>query len=83
MNELKSNNSKLVVEFRESKDDKFAFRCRPNEKLVIGSCEYCMKKNIMRAICICKNVKYCDHYCLDRDKRFHVDKCAAAADSEL
>lgn len=61
----------------------FAFKFVSNEKLVIGVCEYCNKKNIMRAICKCKNVRYCDEDCLERDKRFHVEKCSAMADGEL
>ena len=48
---------------------------------MIGVCEYCNKKNIMRAICKCKNVKYCDDDCQEKDKRFHVDKCSAMADT--
>jgi len=83
MNQLKQNNSNIVIEFREHEDDIFAFKCNANEKLVIGVCEYCNKKNIMRAICKCKNVKYCDDDCLERDKRFHIDKCSAMADNEL
>ena len=37
----------------------------------------------MRAICICKNVKYCDEDCMNKDKKFHVDKCSAMADKDL
>jgi ubiquitin carboxyl-terminal hydrolase 4/11/15 len=37
----------------------------------------------MRSICECKNVKYCNDDCLEKDKRFHIDKCAAQADGEL
>lgn len=83
MSMLNNNDSYIIVEFRESKNDSFAFRYNKNEKLVIGVCEYCNKKNIMRSICKCKNVKYCDDSCLEKDKRFHVDKCSATADQEL
>ena len=75
-----NNNSHIVIEFREGQDDTFAFKFNKNEKLVIGVCEYCNKKNIMRAICKCKNVKYCDDDCQEKDKRFHIDKCSAMAD---
>lgn len=37
----------------------------------------------MRAICKCKTVKYCDEDCLEKDKRFHIDKCPFMADDEL
>ena len=83
MNMLNNNNTNIVVEFRESKTGKFAFKYNKNEKLVIGVCEYCNKKNIMRSICVCKNVKYCDDDCLEKDKKFHIDKCSATADKEL
>lgn len=85
INQLKqtSSNQTIVIEFRENSADKFAFKCLVNQVLVIGVCEYCNKKNIMNAICKCKNVKYCNEACLDNDKRFHVDKCSAMADGEL
>jgi ubiquitin carboxyl-terminal hydrolase 4/11/15 len=37
----------------------------------------------MRSTCKCKNVKYCDDECLEKDKRFHIDKCSAMADGVL
>ena len=37
----------------------------------------------MRAICKCKNVKYCDEDCLRKDLRFHKPNCSAEADAEL
>ena len=40
-------------------------------------------KNILKAICKCKKVAYCNDSCLDRDLRFHSDKCSANADAEL
>ena len=83
MNQVRQHNSIMIVEYREHKDDIFAFKYKSNEQLVVGVCEYCNKKNIMRAICKCKNVKYCDEECLEKDKKFHVDKCSASADSEL
>ena len=50
---------------------------------MIGNCEYCNQRNILRSICKCKNVKYCDDQCLEKDKQFHIDKCSAQADNEL
>lgn len=67
----------IVVEFRESKELEFAFKFRKGEKQVIGNCEYCNQRNILRSICKCKNVKYCDDQCLEKDKQFHIDKCSA------
>lgn len=84
MNQLNtSQNPNIVIEFRESDTSPFAFKYKKGEKLTIGSCEYCNKTNIMRSTCKCKNVKYCDDECLEKDKRFHVDKCSAMADGVL
>ena len=48
----------------DQKERMFAFKCNVNEKLTIGVCEYCSSKNVLRTICKCKNVKYCND---DRD----------------
>ena len=73
----------LVIEFREKADQQFAFKFNKSEKLLIGVCEWCNSKNILRSICKCKNVKYCNDDCMEKDKRFHIDKCSANADGEL
>ena len=73
----------IVVEYRENKSQQFAFKFKKGEKLVIGVCEWCTSRNILRAICKCKNVKYCNESCMEKDKRFHIDKCSAQADNEL
>lgn len=73
----------VIVEFRESPQHQFAFVFNKNQKLQIGVCEWCNSRNILRAICACKNVKYCNEDCMEKDKRFHIDKCSAQADGEL
>jgi len=73
----------IVVEFRETPESSFAFKFRKHEILVIGSCEWCNSKNILRTVCKCKNVKYCNPECMEKDKNFHRDKCSAQADGEL
>ena len=84
MNQLKqSNKNTIVVEFRESNKESFAFKCNIAEKLIVGTCEYCSRKNIMRAICKCKKVSYCDDECMEKDLRWHAPKCSANADGEL
>ena len=55
-----NDHSRIVVEYRPTPNSEFSFKFNKTEKLVIGTCEYCNKKNIMRAICKCKVVKYCD-----------------------
>ena len=77
------DNTKIMVEFRPKQTDQFAFKFIKNETLVIGNCEYCNKKNIMKAICKCKVVKYCDEVCMKKDENFHLDKCSAQADGQL
>ena len=37
----------------------------------------------MKSQCKCKKVAYCNDTCLEKDLRFHEDKCAANADAEL
>lgn len=66
-----------MVEYREGKDLPFAFRFKKGEKLVIGECEWCRTRNILRAVCKCKNVKYCNDNCMEKDRKFHIDKCSA------
>ena len=73
----------IVTEFREASNKPFAFKFKRGEKLVIGVCEWCNSKNILRTICKCKVVKYCNEDCMEKDKRFHSDKCTANADGEL
>jgi len=73
----------FVVEYRESANLPFAFKFNKNEKFQVGSCEWCNSKSILKTICKCKNVKYCDDICMKKDKSFHVDKCSANADGEL
>jgi ubiquitin carboxyl-terminal hydrolase 4/11/15 len=34
-------------------------------------------------VCACKNVKYCNEDCAEKDKRFHLEKCSAQVDGVL
>ena len=61
----------------------FGFKYVKNQKYFFGGCEWCNNKNILRVICKCKTVRYCNQECLEKDKRFHEDKCSANKDSEL
>lgn len=62
--------SVLVVEFRANPKDKFAFRYK-KETLVIGKCEWDGKRNVLRAICKCGVVRYCNMACLKKDIPYH------------
>ena len=84
LNQLTLNQkSNLVIEFRPSPSHSFAFKFEKNQVLTIGICEWCNSKNILRTVCKCKNVKYCNDECMEKDLRFHQDKCSANADQEL
>jgi len=78
-----SNAQQIVVEYRDSGSDSFAFKCNKGETLQIGVCEWCNQRNILRYICKCKVIKYCNESCMEKDKNFHVPKCPANADGEL
>jgi len=78
-----SKGSSIVVEFRPSKDDQFAFTFKNGEELKIGVCEWCNNKNILKSICKCKKVAYCNDNCLEKDLRFHEDKCMANEDFDI
>ena len=78
-----NQNCGVVIEFRESKDKPFSFKYKKGETYIIGECEFCSNRNILKVVCKCKNVKYCNDLCLERDKPYHLPKCSAMADSEL
>jgi ubiquitin carboxyl-terminal hydrolase 4/11/15 len=60
-------NEYILVEIASS----FAYRFEKQERVVIGSCEWCNQKNVLQYICKCKRVRYCDEACMEKDKRFH------------
>ena len=73
----------ILVEYRESQDDVFAFRYIRGQKLIVGKCEWCNSRNILKTVCKCKQVKYCNDDCLEKDKKFHEPKCTALLDYDL
>lgn len=84
LNQLTLNNkSSLIIEYRPTSEGSFAFKFEKGQNLTIGICEWCNSKNILRTVCKCKNVKYCNDECMEKDLRFHQDKCSANADQEL
>jgi ubiquitin carboxyl-terminal hydrolase 4/11 len=38
---------------------------------------------MLKTICKCKVVKYCDDSCLEKDKRFHLPSCSAQYDDDM
>jgi hypothetical protein len=84
LNELNfPGKSSICVEFRPDKQQRFAFKYDGSTELKIGICEWCNNKNILKSQCKCKRVAYCNNNCLEKDLRFHADKCVANADAEL
>ena len=61
----------------------FNLRYVKEERHQFGQCEWCNEKNILKCNCRCKRVSYCDEKCMEKDKRFHKDKCSSQADDEL
>jgi hypothetical protein len=76
--------SGLVVEYVLNPDQQpFAFQFKKNQRVLIGKCEFCNQKKVLKAECICKRAKYCSEKCKDKDRNFHVGSCSAMADAEL
>jgi hypothetical protein len=51
---------------------KFAFKFEKQERVFVGTCEWCNTRNQLNQICKCKRVRYCDETCMEKDKRFHI-----------
>ena len=49
----------------------FAFKFEKQERVFVGTCEWCNIRNQLNEICKCKRVRYCDESCMEKDKRFH------------
>lgn len=75
--------SHIVVEFREDSEDLFCFKYARGEKVMVGRCEWCNDRNILKSVCKCGKVKYCNTSCLTKDKNFHEPKCTALMDEDL
>ncbi len=61
----------------------FAFKYEKQERVFVGTCEWCNTRNQLYYICKCKRVRYCDEACMEKDKRFHMPQCSFQADAEL
>lgn len=66
-----------TVFFIEVSTPKFAFYYEDTGRVVIGSCEFCNKRCILRVECKCKRVKYCGTDCKKKDEHFHLPSCSA------
>jgi len=75
--------SSICIEFRSNKEQRFAFKYDGSTELKIGICEWCNNRNILKATCKCKKVSYCNDNCLEKDLRFHEDKCVANVGKDL
>jgi hypothetical protein len=76
----------MTVDEKEFKDEvvfveyghpSFSYQFLKQERVVIGQCEWCNRRNQLKTICVCKRVRYCDDECLEKDKRFHTPNCSA------
>jgi len=66
---------KVIVEVMDT--DSFFFAYKKEERVFVGDCEFCYKKRVLRVLCECKRVRYCDKNCKVRDLNWHADKCTA------
>ena len=73
----------LVVEFKLNPESSFAFSFLKNQRVIVGKCEFCNQKRILKTECICKRVRYCNERCKEKDKSFHIGNCSAQLDAEL
>lgn len=67
--EKEFTNCCILVEV--AKDDLFAFKYKKQDRVFIGKCEWCSKRNVLPTICVCKRVRYCDDDCMKKDLRYH------------
>lgn len=67
----------IVVEYRDSVHEKFAFQFKKNQRIYIGKCEFCTQKRTLNYECKCKRVRYCNEACFEKDKRWHMPNCSA------
>lgn len=74
MDEKEFTNEVVFVEYGHPS---FVYRYAKQERVVVGDCEWCNKRNQLQVICVCKRVRYCNEECLERDKRFHNPNCSA------
>ena len=74
------NNEIIVLEIATPQ---FAYKYEKQERLQVGTCEFCTTRSILRVECKCKRVRYCDEACRQKDEHFHLRNCSAAADNEL
>lgn len=79
--EDKDFNQEIIVV--EVATPKFAYKYEKQERLQIGPCEFCTTRNILRAECRCKRVRYCNEKCRQKDEHFHLPTCSAMVDNEL
>ena len=75
LEEKEFQNEAILVEI--ATNNTFAFKYEKKQSVVFGKCEWCNLKTMLSSQCACKNARYCDDICLDKDKRFHEPSCKA------
>jgi hypothetical protein len=81
--QLTLEDKQFVDEFILVEVGTFHFRYTKEKHLYFGQCEWCNQNNMLKYICKCKRVRYCDEQCMEKDKRFHLPQCSSQADAEL
>lgn len=77
-----SKTNHIIVEYKEKASDSFAFKYTKKEAFV-GLCEWCDSRRILNVVCKCNKVRYCNEHCQQKDRQYHLPKCAAQNEGEL
>ena len=68
--------SYIIVELANTQGQ-FTFMFKNEDEMLYDRCQYCFALKALKVSCRCKKAFYCDQTCLEKDSRFHTDKCDA------
>ena len=68
----------VAVEIKCPNTGRFIFRYKEIVILAFDKCEYCYSMKPLIIECTCQEVMYCSQSCMDKDSKFHVEKCKNA-----
>jgi hypothetical protein len=69
--------TKIFAEVRDSEQSPYFFTFKKEERVFVGQCEFCYKNKVLKTVCICKRVRYCNKICMKKDIQWHEPKCSA------
>ncbi|CDW85002.1 ubiquitin carboxyl-terminal hydrolase family [Stylonychia lemnae] len=74
-NSINSNYDLIIVEV-PNQNNKYMFRYNKNPGS-FGKCENCYQTRMLKVVCPCKKVSYCDEKCRSNDEKYHLPNCDA------